>query len=87
MRPDLLELWVMRLSMMLRIFNIIKIKIEISFPFCAVSFDEDCQVTAIMFLGGFNDGCGFSRIIYLSETKIISNYFYEIKREKIRFHK
>lgn len=60
---------------MLRIFNITKIKIEISFPFCAVSFDkidfdEDCQITAIKFLGGFNDDCGFSRIIYLNETKI-----------------
>jgi hypothetical protein len=52
-----------------------KIKIEISFPFCTVSFnkidfDEVCQVTTIKFLGDFNDGCVFSRIIYLNETKI-----------------
>ena len=49
-----------------------KNKIEISFPFCAVSFDfdENCQVKVIKFLGGFNDDYGFSRIIYLNETKI-----------------
>jgi len=52
-----------------------KIKIKISFPFCAVSFDkidfdEACQVTAIKFLGGFNDDSDFSRIIYLNKTKI-----------------
>jgi hypothetical protein len=71
-----------------------KNKIEISFPFCVVSFDkidfdEDCQVTAIKFLGGFNDGCGFSRIIYLNETKInnIELFLLNKKREKRRFHK
>ena len=37
-----------------------QIKIEISFPFCVVSFKKEdfsdaCEVTAIKFLGGFND--------------------------------
>lgn len=55
-----------------------KIKIEISFPFCLVifdkiDFDEACQVTAIKFLGGFNDDDEKSRIIYLNEKQIENN--------------
>ena len=66
------------------------IKIEISFPFCLVNFskiefDEACQVTAIKFLGGFNDNDEFSRVVYINEIKIKTvNYFYETIKIKRR---
>ena len=52
-----------------------QIKIEISFPFCVVSFKKEdfsdaCEVTAIKFLGGFNDDDELSRVIYLNKDKI-----------------
>ena len=51
------------------------IKIEIKFPFCLVNFNKidfggACQVTAIKFLGGFNENDEFSRIVYINEIKI-----------------
>ena len=68
------------------------IKIEINFPFCLVNFskidfDEACQVTAIKFLGGFNDSDEFSRVVYINEIKIENSelFLWNNKNKKTDF--
>lgn len=69
-----------------------KIKIEISFPFCVVNFEKEdfidaFEITAIKFLGGFNDDDEISRIIYLNKEKINNEEFFiwEDEKKKINF--